>query len=339
MPAKFVRQVKNDKLAAVAKNIYKEAMNLIEGLSHDQTEMKQKYEADHQSLFNRFNTNEFSRQTLLDSQNTGYWEFDLERILINVIEEYEQEKASARYIPAIQGLQMALHVYGLFANGEAVIPNVEEVIQKYLTRTLYESPIMDESLIPAYRVMSIFKDATSKLMLGGNFRSGIRELIQGGLFIGAVRAFSGQMGDHIDVANYTKAYTYILTEFPSSINKIHFVEWLNAEYGMANISINEIAEYFRLNQLGIRNFGSHQLFFAAKMGDFLHRMTFLIGKMMKDGSWEAHSANEETGKAEYDFYKDSRYTKFVEGDVHHPDYAKQKALYLVNMEKFNEEGI
>jgi len=116
---------------------------------------------------------------------------------------------------------MAVNVHQLL--GGAEMSNIEEYIGKYLDKVLYGNPIMEKSLQPAYKILHAFKDITSKLTLGFNLRSGMREILQG-TYIGANRAFANQLTDQIDEKNYIKAYTYVITELPKSIDKIHFLE-------------------------------------------------------------------------------------------------------------------
>ena len=335
LSADFARQWRHMKWKDIAITRAQEFKNIVENIPFDLAEEKAAYEQNNFALFNPFKDNSFTREARINKFGVDFFETDLERILRHYIVATVKEQISEHYVPVFQAIKIALNAQYLL--GGQKLENVSEHINKYIKRVVYGEPIMEKSLQGFYRFASLLKDITSKFVLGGNLRSGLREILQG-TYIGLSRTFANQLTDQIDAASHMRAFMYILTELHKSYNLIHFLELMNNQYGMANTSINELTDYFRLNQFGVRNWGSDQLFWFAKAPDFLHRMTFLVAKMMKDGSWEAHSYNEAQGSADYDFFKDVRYKQFIDGNKSHKDYAYQKALYLTNMEQFNREG-
>ncbi len=108
-------------------------------------------------------------------------------------------------------------------------------------------------------------------------------------------------------------------------------------YGMSNAGIGEMNNLMTVNQIGLLTFGSNQAFYTNKAPDILHRMGFLIGKMIDDGSFDAHYLNED-GELVYDFKKDKRFSVYSSGQTHHPKYKEQRSLYLANLEQLNREG-
>jgi hypothetical protein len=58
-------------------------------------------------------------------------------------------------------------------------PNILKTVHDYVKLNLFDKPIMDESLEAPYRMASVVRDLSSIMMLGFNYRSGIRELMQG----------------------------------------------------------------------------------------------------------------------------------------------------------------
>lgn len=78
------------------------------------------------------------------------------------------------------------------------------------------------------------------------------------------------------------------------------------------------------------------MFFFSKAPDMLHRMAWLVSKMLQDNVYDAHSMVGD--KLVYDFSKDGRFEQLIKGNKTHKDYAFQKQLYLKTLEQFNEEG-
>lgn len=71
--------------------------------------------------------------------------------------------------------------------------------------------------------------------------------------------------------------------------------------------------------------------------DFLHRMSLLIAKMKGDGSFDAHSLDE-NGILKYDFTKDKRFEHLVNNDTSNENYLKEKSLYITMIDYFKQEG-
>lgn len=115
------------------------------------------------------------------------------------------------------------------------------------------------------------------------------------------------------------------------------LQQLNAVYGMANQSLNQLAEERRVNWANINHWGKNTLFLTATSPDFMHRMGILIAKMKGDGCFDAHSIDE-NGKLVYDFKKDKRFQHLVNNETTHPDYLKEKSLYCTMIDDFNTAG-
>jgi hypothetical protein len=104
-------------------------------------------------------------------------EINLETIFREYTHTYASEKIASKYIPLIEGFKMGM-LYREFFYGQTVT-NLIEYIKRYTKINIYNEPIMDPGLLPVYRFMSVLKQATSMTVLGGNFRSGAKELLQG----------------------------------------------------------------------------------------------------------------------------------------------------------------
>lgn len=122
---------------------------------------------------------------------------------------------------------------------------------------------------------------------------------------------------------------------------------LNRVYRIANADLNQMAKKVKYDRLGL-NFLSDNLYWCSTAPDYVNRLSIFIAKMKKDGSFVAHSINED-GELVYDPRKDERYAyyfanrnkykvngKYIYTDKD-PKYTTQRSLYLANLEIFNGE--
>lgn len=127
--------------------------------------------------FNKYTISQSTRQTILGNHDTSYFETHLEDLCLDFIKQSVAEEVYGNYLPVMNGLQVALqYQQGMYGNDN------ESVIQyddKFITNIVYSSPIMDKHLQGPYKIMSAIKNVTTASALGFNFRSGIRELMQG----------------------------------------------------------------------------------------------------------------------------------------------------------------
>ncbi len=335
MEAAFVRRLENQGVVKATKDSWKETLHQLDVLT-EQVDEKRAFENENHTIYNKFRMNNDTRNELIDSRGVGYFETHLEIVLSKVVEQFIIEKVSNEFIPLLQGFKMALVAQEAFGGGD--INGLLDFMDKYIKYNIYNEPIMEESLRAPYRVLSVFKQMTTFAGLGFNYVSGARELMQG-LWIGASRTMSGIYGrDMFTSQNWLKATSIILKEAPKSIAKLNLIELMNWQYGMANAGASELGDEMMSNKLGVRNWTSSQLYWFSKAPDMLHRMSWLISKMINDGCWEAHSVSND--QLIYDFNKDKRFNLLVDSnsDKNTKAYKDQYALYLSMVEQFNTEG-
>jgi hypothetical protein len=94
-----------------------------------------------------------------------------------VIHTYAVNDVMKEYIPRMQGIKIALQynqaMFGISTETTA------DFINKYLDVNIYSTPIMDPQLHTVYKALSAVKQITTATTLGFNYRSGLRELMQG----------------------------------------------------------------------------------------------------------------------------------------------------------------
>ena len=250
-----------------------------------------------------------------------------------VILAYTKSNVSDEFFPIFQAIELGLHMQQNVDNIN--IENVRKAYQQSLTKKVYGDPIMIKELQGVYKAGAVLKTFFSKLALGLNSKSYVREMLQG-TWVGLSR--SGiKMIEGINLESYTKAGLHVLWETRNNYTAVSLLQQLNLVYGMANASINELPDKMRSNSLGIRNWNENTLFLNTTAPDFQHRMTILIAKMMSDGCFEAYSLDAD-GMLKYDVTKDKRFEQFLKGNTKHKDYHYQRALYEANISEWNAKG-
>ena len=121
--------------------------------------------------------NQDTRNKILGAYDVSHFETHLEDLGLEFIKNAMAVEVNTKYLPIMQGIQIALqYQQSMYGNENA---SSIEYIEKYITSAVYNAPIMDEHLQAPYKLLSAIKNVTTASALGLNFRSGIRELMQG----------------------------------------------------------------------------------------------------------------------------------------------------------------
>lgn len=315
------------------KNKFQEASTLVSGVFAGDEAIKQEFELNNAQLYNKFVLDASQRESKLNEKGVGQFETDLESVFNQVLLAYTKQEVSRKYVPVFNAMRASL-VYASSQGGNN-LKDVIETFDKMVKSKFYGEPIMDTNLQPIYRILSVFKRGFSTLTLGLSGRSFLREILQG-TWTGLSRAGVNVI-DGIDLKNYIKGATHIIQEAHKNVSNVSLLQQLNAQYGMANYSLNNIPYMRKSNFLGIRNWSSDTLFLTASSPDFQHRMAILVAKMMGDGCWEAHSLDK-NGNLVYKMENDERFKIYLSSDTSNEKYLHQKALYDAYLEEWNRIG-
>lgn len=285
--------------------------------------------------YNRYRVGDDTRKEILASNDIGAFETQLELVLIDYISTYNKEKVYNDILPQIQGMKLVLQynaaVFGQQAN------KTLEYIDKYVRVNLFNDPIMEMKSV--YKVMSTIKKVTSATVLGFNFRSGLRELMQGmwnHLSRTMVQMYGKGQFNNKDIL---RAWSIIFKLSVKNPNLITLLDLINADYRMANADVESMQDLISQSKTGLLNFGSDDLYIFNKIPDAYHRLGILIAKMLNDGSWDAHSATDD-GELIYDFNKDKRFNLLNDktANKNSKEYKDQLSLYLTMAEQLRLEG-
>lgn len=339
--AAFSRQAKSLSFWQALKNKWAEAKNLYgDAFAEDEKRpdkgtksLREKSGFLAQKVYNKFRLDSETRRVKLQEHKIGFFETNLEIVFNQALESYCRENMSKKYVPLFQGMRLTLQQMQGYSKQQ--IDNIISTFDKMLKSKFYGEPIMSEDLQPIWRYLNVLKRGLSIMTLGINFGSMFRELLQG-TFVGLSRS-GVRMLEGLDVQHYLAGAGHVIKEAGKNFSGVSLLQQLNMQYGVANMSLSNIARQRKLGRHGIRNWSTDTLFWTSASPDFQHRMSVLVGKMMADGSWEAHSLDKD-GNLVYDWTKDKRFEAYANNKTDDKNYLYQKSLYLNYIREFNRIG-
>jgi hypothetical protein len=138
--------------------------------------------------------------------------------------------------------------------------------------------------------------------------------------------------------NMKKAAGIVYRELGHTSDKATVVQMLNAFYGLNDMDAASFVENNSSNNHGIFNFFNKFAYKFSSRPDFYNRMTIFVSQMMKDGSWEAHSIDE-NGQLHYDWKKDKRFEAYAHPESHtKEEYNEARARYYATAQQLIREG-
>lgn len=265
-----------------------------------------------ESMYNGFKRSEDPEERMKLLKNNGIESYDtnLERIKDMYVAATTRKEI---FDPIVRNIGYVLTAYAaaskmskkMTANKDTI-----EFLSKFVRSSVLDESLVDEKSKDTFKVVGMLKSITSKSVLGLNLRSMAKEGLVGGasLYINALaNNFSGS-SDRFGAADAAKAYAMVWKDAVNQVSTITMGEFLNFEYGFANMSNQELVE--RLNYMkGELGRFDDRLFFTARAFDFLHRMTIFYAYMIKHGSLEAHKVVGD--HVEYDWKKDKRFSLYA----------------------------
>ena len=338
--AVFTRQAKRLGIIKALKNKWDQYTELTEDVFAGESDIKAKWYSDLEhgrSLYNKFALDSETRKRKLNDKGVGFFETDLERVLFEAVTAYTKSEISYEYIPRLNAMQTVMKLSQSYSH--VLQDQTEKALDKLIKSKFYGEPIIEGKGLQAWaKWLNVVKKGLSMLALGVNFRSFLRETLQGA-FMGFSRSVVEQIPG-ITWDTYLDAFEYVTQEVPKNIDSVSLLQQLDARYGVANYSLNNIARKSKLNWTGIRNWSTDTLFWGSTSPDFLHRMTILIAKMMSDGVFDRDMSKSayylnENGDLVYDWKRDKRFTAYVNNDKSNSTYLDQKGLYLGHIAELN----
>ena len=283
------------------------------------------------------------RNKMLQEMGVGTFETNLERIKDMYVFSDLRQKI---YNPLLTRASAALNTYAFNATMSNVMDDNRDSIE-YLVKYI-KSSILDESLIKedyqdAVRVLNVVKSTASRMVLGFNILTTFKEGT-----VGFWTLFNNANANRFDDSRFgvndaIKAYKAVWKDSMHQIDTITLGEHLNFQYGMSNMSVQEMVErmnYFQ-GQVGRVD---DRLFWCTRVCDYLHRMTIFYAYMNKYDCLKAHKVID--GHVEYDWKQDGRFSIYAKYDNEEDvpanlkdTWREQRSLFEAMRNQMVEDGV
>ena len=286
------------------------------------------------SLINNFEKQQDQeyRKKLIQKHGVDYFETNLEDILLEVLNKYVQVDKMNTFLIGTKNLIFQLEMIEGLSGTKDIIDEEIKYIKDYLKVNVFQRSIMGETGQKITSALTPVKRFVSMINLAGNVVSAIRDSEQG-LVENFVRTFTKFQTD-LEAKTVRDAYAYVVTHGVSNAMNITKLSALCAKYRISNTDLNRITERLRTGRGGMLN-ADNWAYATLRSPDFMNRMVLFVARCMQDGCWEAMTVEDDILK--YNWKRDKRFEVYASGNKEHPEYKKQRSLYLSKVQEYNEE--
>lgn len=315
---------------------------MYEDILSEEDEEKINSDIENMQAYNRFRIAEPTisgqprkgRQRLFEMYGKDYFETNLQNLVIDYSYKNLQEEEMNKMLTRAKGILLQLKLTGVRENDTDKFAKTIKHIDDYLKTAVFNRSIMEESSKRIIARLQPLRKAVSTAYIAASPIAAIRDTF-GGFLSNVVRSMTKYRTD-IDAKDVMWAYQFVLRQGVHSAMTIDLLDKLNSKYLISNINIEQQQEGYKTNRGGITNAGNWA-YATLRKPDFLNRMVLFMGKLKHDNSHRAYSIVD--GKLVYNWRMDGRFDLLASNDKSNMEaYNKQKALYLSQIMKFNEEN-
>jgi hypothetical protein len=310
----FTNQAKGDWKTRI-KEEWNDIFNVENLLSSDNTNKEKRAD-----VANRFAYQESHREDVLLSGDK--FETNLAYVLNTYMLNNMKRKRFNEVLPfinALKGIAFTANT-NLFKD----MSNVYTVIDSLIDTVIFNRTNFSKEDEVAGKLTSTVTKVVQDLAIG---LSPMTSFVQGmiGIFGNTAFATSNKLFSPV---SYGKAVAVVGS---NNIKEIEFRDRLNSLYGIVSKDVDLLPKQNSFITTGLRAFGSRWLHWLNYMPDFFNRTSFVVAKMIEDGSYEAHKVVD--GQLIYDETKDKRW--FTNGKYE----ANNELLLMIKRLMKEEDGL
>lgn len=282
-------------------------------------------------VYVRYTTSDSSqdeRTILLQSKPLGFWETNVENIILEYELAYKRKEELDKVLPHIATAKLLIEAWGFDANVDVSVN--ADYLNNFVKQAIHNVTLLSDQEKEYSHLVRKAKSAASYAMIVGNAVAPIRDTLEGiwkgiGIFVGDT--WGKDKG--FNKSEFIKAYQIVLSDSLDGYSGVTVLESLNAAFGISDMDYQQLARKTKSGKVGLFNF-KDKLWWTTTAGDYTNRMVILIAKMLHDGCFEACTYK---GGFKYDMKKDKRFgndAKHLKGEA--------RGLYLSMLRDFNEAG-
>lgn len=272
---------------------------------------------------------------LSKDKGMGYFETNLETILLKHTFAYSAQKHIDKVMPLAKAAKIHLAVQGQLTNKQ--FTNSSNYISDYIKTKVKNEDITDPKIKKTAAVIGEIKSAASFLALGFSPVSYGYQLLQGlWTDLRLMWQSRGLTNEPFTFQNFKFAFSQAYKDFFKLGGKPTKCSLLNEFYGFNDMDMNTYADKIKSDRYGLMNF-NNIAFHCASRPDFFNRMAIFITQMKRDGTWDAYSMNSK-GQLVYDWKLDKRFDAYANNDKSNLEkYNQQRGLYNAIAEQLEKE--
>lgn len=313
--------LKTDEKDSIASGEYYEMVNRIEN-SYNPSRRAE--------LLNLYSEKDADGNIIRD---LSMWEHNLERIRLQSKVASSMKSNLDRIFPMLKTIVMHLNFQGIIQNDK--FENDMQYALDYIKNKIFNMPLEDVNKWGAFKVLSgQVMSEMSKLSLAFNVKS-LYQCIDGFWKDIMLVIQKPDGGQSFTKKNMKDSFFWIVQDLKHRGDKPTLGEYLNQQFGINDQDTNGLADKISNDNAGLQNFWSLGFRFASRP-DYYNRMTIFGAQMRADGVFEAFDQDSK-GNWKYNIKKDKRFQHFLNKEINHPDYNKEKALFLTMAEEFINE--
>lgn len=222
-----------------------------------------------------------------------------------------------------------------------------ETIENQLKLAVFDDTLIDDEFKSISIVQTFVKKLSTAGMLAFKPATIVKELTLGvikGITIASTQVYGK---DQFTLNDLTKAYGKLLTIDKRFSSEFNLIDQLNHYYRFVNMDANSFGKRLQTDRHGVYKGLGTYMYTCNTVGDYSNRLSILVAKMIHDGSYEAHTFEDDVFK--YDPRKDERFAyylanrdKYKYGDKYIPakndeKYNTQRRRYLLLIDQLNNE--
>ena len=285
------------------------------------------------------------RQEMLDTHDHSFWEINIPALLYSYVNQEERTKQFNNSLVLINSILFHARALSINANNKQYLNWFEKEITKYLKVNVFRESILEDTSKKIFEVVNPAKSAISKIFLGFNFKSMVRDTMEG--FQQNFIKIATKQTD-LTAKNLALAYNYVTKNSFTNVRSITLLNQLCIQYGLSNLDFANIATGLRTDRSGVSHLGDI-MYNTMKRPDFLNRMSLFVARCIQDGVIDVDASMNITdksalrltkdGELEYHPELDKRFSDYFKGRPGSQAYLDAKARYYAAVRGYNKDHI
>lgn len=282
---------------------------------------------------------------MIDENSVDYYEFNLDTIAHRLAFSKIRKQTFDLILPTINAYMWWIKLMGGKQNKD--VSKQLEYIMNQVKLAVFDEPLIGDEEQTIAKGIAFAKEISTVAMLA--FRPA---LLAKELTIGVLRNLTASatgLYNEFGEKEMIKAYTKLITIDKKFTNEFNMIQKLNRLYRIANMDIATVPKKIQHDRHGIVRGAGRWMFSTSTAADYYNRMAIMLAKMIKDGSYEAHSMKDNV--LVYDPRKDKRFEYYLRERDKYKDkdgnftnkkgdskFNEQRSRYLLIVNQLNKEA-